>query len=86
MPEPGIEHRVREPGFDGRVREFTREGWEKDVEMLAVEEFETARYGGLEGEVVETKEARERAKIREEHAYDVMLALADYLGYEVQGR
>lgn len=87
MSECGTEHRVREPGFDGRVREFTKSGWKEDVEMLAVEEFVTHQHGTLDGgPPAEVQHSQKRTEIQEKHAYGVMVALADYLGYEVVER
>lgn len=81
------EHRVREPGFDGRVREYTVKGYRGEVDMLEVEEFVTARHGSLTGgAAVEVQHGQTRVKIKEKHAYGVMVALADYFDCEVDPR
>lgn len=81
------DHRVRHPGFDGRVREYTREGFREDVEMLSVDERTTQKYGSIEGNgPTEVQHARTLAQIPEDEAWSVMVALADYLGYEVTAK
>ena len=78
-------HRVRNAGFDGFVREHVREGYREDLEMLSVEELVECRYGSLDGDgTTVMKERRTRVSVPKKHAYDVMVALADYFGHEVR--
>lgn len=82
----GEHHNVSHPGFDGRVREYGRQGYRQWYceRRVDVEEFATSQHAALgDGPAVDVQHSHTRASMREQDAYGVMVALADYLGYEV---
>lgn len=81
------EHKVRDPAFDGRIREFIQNGFSEDLDMIAIEERCTVQSASLTGSgPIEHEEMRTRAKFPEKHGYSVLVALADYYGYELNPR
>jgi hypothetical protein len=79
-------HSVHDNRFDGRVVSWERQGLDESVDMLAVEELVTTDYASLtsDGVVNSKQQSRRRAEIREEHAFGVLVALADYFDYEIR--
>lgn len=79
------EQKVNDHRFDGVVETYTKNGWRQDVEMIRVKETETDVFGSLDGDgTVERPRRVTRAEMREKHAYGVMIALAEYLDFEVR--